>query len=387
MGRRLQNIVVVLLAGLWGLFVYVAHAQGRLPSLDRAESAMAGFRLILRGVRTPPDLVTIVEIDDAAVKQVGSYPLPRLDLARIVDAIAALKPKVIAIDLLLLDKSTENGDDALAHSLRAVPTAIAGAAVFAGSSQSIWVQARGGPLSDLPRAERFLLPLQKFADQAQVGIVNLVTDPTGTPHAIPMLFRTDDGIAMSFPLRVATLATGVQPLIEPERLVLGRLSIPTDADHALPIAFYGPRRTIRTIGADSVLAGVTDPAAIRDRIVVIGATVHGGGDFYPTPFEPQMPGVEVMATAITHLLAGDVVLRDRSVRLVDGLVCVLLPMMLVGLLAWRRSTAGLFAAASLVVIWLCAITLLFSSGIWLSAALPVAATAPPAILFGAAQLP
>jgi adenylate cyclase len=182
------------------------------------------------------------------------------------------------------------------------------------------------------------------------------------------------------------LATGAEPLIEPERLRLGPLSIPTDADHGLPIAFYGPRRTIRTIGADALLSGEADSAAIQDRVVVIGPTLPDGGDFFPTPFEPLMPGVEVMATAITHLLAGDVLLRDRSVRLADGAVCVLLPMLLVGLLLWRRNAAGLAAAAALLLIWITATLLSFSSGIWLGAALPIAATAPPAILFGAIQL-
>jgi adenylate cyclase len=386
MGRGLQNLVAVLLAGLWGLGVYVAHSQGHLRSIDRAESAMAGFRLLLRGARTPPDLVTIVEIDDAVAKQLGGYPLARRDLAGIVEAIARLKPKVIALDFLLVDKGPEDGDAALARSLSAAPTAIAAAAEFRQSSQAVAIPANEGPLSGLPRAERFLLPLKAFADQAQVGIVNMTTDQTGTPRAIPMLFRTADGIAMSLPLRVAAMATGAEPLIEPERLILGRLLIPTDADHGLPITFYGPRRTIRTIGADALLSGETDAAAIEDKIVVIGATLIGGGDVFPTPFEPVMPGVEVMATAITHLMAGDVMLRNRAVRTVDGIVCVLLPMLLVGLLAWRRSAAGLAAAASLVVIWMCTTQLAFSSGISLSAALPIAATAPPAILFGAVQL-
>jgi len=385
MSRTLQNIVAVVLAGLWGLGVYVAHWRGQLHALDRAEAALTGYRLVLRGVRTPPDLVTIVEIDDAAVRQLGGAQLTRRDLARVVDAVARMKPKVIALDYLLVDKGPADGDDALARSLGAAPAVIAGAAVFSRSLQAISVQDEQGPLSRLPRAERFLLPLKVFADQAQVGIVNITTDQTGTPVAIPMLFRSNDGLAMSFPLRIAALATGAEPLIEPERLVLGGLSIPTDADHALPIAFYGPRRTIRTIGADALLSGEADPAAIRDRIVVIGMTVIGVGDIFPTPFE-SLPGAEVMATAITHLMAGDVVLRDGTVRTVDGLVCTLLPMMLVALLAWRRSVAGLLAAASLVVIWIGASTLAFSSGIWLSAALPIAATAPPAILFGAVQL-
>ena len=385
MSRTLQNIVAVVLAGLWGLGVYVAHSRGQLHSLDRAEAALAGYRLILRGVRTPPDLVTIVEIDDAAVRQLGGSQLTRLDLARIVDAVVRMKPKVIALDYLLVDKGPADEDDALARSLGAAPAVIAAAAVFSRSLQAIAVQDVHGPLSGLPKAERFLLPLKAFSDQAQVGIVNFTTDQTGTPVAIPMLFRSDDGLAMSFPLRIAALATGAEPLIEPDRLVLGGLSIPTDAGHALPIAFYGPRRTIRTIGADALLSGEADAAAIQDRIVVIGTTVIGAGDIFPTPFEP-LPGAEVIATAITHLVGGDVVQQDGTVRIVDGLVCTLLPMMLVALLAWRRSVAGLLAAASLVVIWIGANILAFSSGIWLSAALPIAATAPPAILFGAVQL-
>ena len=94
-----------------------------------------------------------------------------------------------------------------------------------------------------------------------------------------------------------------------------------------------------------MLAGEIAPDAIRNRIVVVGSTVTGGGDFFPTPFDPLMPGVEVISTAIAHLMAGDGILRDRSVRIADGIVAVVLPMVLVGLLAWRRSAVGLIAAA------------------------------------------
>jgi adenylate cyclase len=384
--RHLQTLIALVLAGLWGFGVYFAHANGHLRFLDRAESAMTDLRTLVRGVRAPPDLVTIVAIDDTVVKQGGSYPLARADLASIVDTIARLQPKVIAVDLLLVDKGPEDGDEALAKSLAGRPTAIAAAAVFPETSQSVAAEKDDGPLARLPRAEKFLLPLTKFADQAQIGIVNVATDQTGTPRAIPMLFRTSDRIEMSFPLRVAALAIGKEPTIEPSRLVFGERSVPTDADHALPITFYGPRRTIRTISAASVLSGEVAPDAIRNRIVVIGATVTGGGDFFPTPFEPVMPGVEVISTAITHLMAGDGVLRDRSVRIADGIIAVVLPMVLVGLLAWRRSAVGLFAAAAVVSIWAVAIFVAFSSRIWLSAAVPVAAAAPPAILFAAVQL-
>jgi adenylate cyclase len=385
-GRHLQTVIALVLAGLWGVGVYFAHASGHLRFLDRAESAIADLRTLVRGTRMPPDLLTIVAIDDAVVAEKGSYPLARIDLARIVEAVARLKPKVIAVDLLLIDKGADDGDEALAKSLAERPTVIAAAAVFPEASQSVFAENDGGPLALLPRAEKFLLPLKKFADHAQIGVANVTTDQTGTPRAIPMLFRTSDRIEMSFPLRVAALATGKEPAIEPNRLLLDQRSIPTDVDHALPITYYGPRRTIRTISAAAVLAGELDTDAIHDRIVIVGTTVTGGGDFFPTPFEPVMPGVEILATAITQLMAGDSLSRDRSVRIADGIVTVVLPMILVGLLAWRRSLLGLVAAAAVALIWAGAIFLAFSSGIWLSAAVPIAAAAPPALLFTAFQL-
>jgi adenylate cyclase len=385
-GRRLRTIIALALAGTWGFGVYFEHGRGHLRFLDRVESTTLDLRTIVRGVRLPPDLVTIVAIDDVVVKQKGAYPLARIDLARIVDTIARLEPKVIAVDLLLVDKGADDADEALAKALAPRPAVIGAAAVFPEASQSISTENDQGPLARLPRAEGFLLPLKKFADHAQIGIVNVATDQTGTPRSIPMLFRTSDTVEMSFPLRVAALAIGKEPTIEPNRLVLDQRSIPTDVDHALPITFYGPNRTIRTMSAASVLAGDIAPDAIRNRIVVVGATVTGGGDFFSTPFEPLMPGVEVMSTAITHLLAGDGVLRDQSVRIADGVVAVLLPAVLVGLLLWRRSAVGLIAAAAVVLIWTVAIFLAFSSGIWLSAAVPLAAVVPPVVLFGSFQL-
>src|SRR3954470_19376796 len=383
--RHLQTLIALVLAGLWGVAVVFAHGHGHLRFLDRIESTMTDLRTLVRGARVPPDLVTIVAIDDTLVKQGGSYPVARADLAGIVDTIAKLRPKVIAIDLLLVDRGTDDGDDALAKSLAGAPTAIAAAAVFPESSQSLPAE-NDGPLARLPRAERFLLPLKKFSDHAQIGIVNVATDRSGTPQSVPMLFRTSDRVELSFPLRVAALAIGVEPIIEPNRLVFGQRSVATDLDHVLPISFYGQRRTIRTISAVSALSGAIAPDAIRDRIVVIGSTVTGGGDFFPTPFDSLMPGVEVISTAITHLMAGDGILRDPAVRFADGMIAVALPLILVGLVGWRRSVVGLIAAGAVVLIWTASNFFAFSKGIWLAAAVPVAAAAPPAVLFAAVQL-
>lgn len=385
MRGRLKNSIAVILAGVWGAFVWSAYSQGHLAFLDRIEAAVVDVRTILRGVKPPPDLITIVEIDDALVKQAGSFPLPRLELARLVQAIARLRPRAIAIDILLLDEGKDEGDEALARALAAAPSVIAGAAVFPESRQAIELGSED-PIADLPSADKFLLPLRKFSEQAQVGIVNLATDRTGTPRAVPMLFRSKDSVELSFALRVAALATGNNPTIEPRHLTLGTLSSATDSNRAVPLVFYGPRRTIRTLSGIALLAGTADSKAIEDKIVVLGTTVTGGSDFFSTPFEPVMPGVEIIATAIAQLVTGDIVRRDRPVRIADGLATVLLPMLLVGMLAWRRTTAGILATAALGLGWIAAVWLASSSGVWLSTALPIAGLAPPAVVFGGLQL-
>lgn len=386
-GRTLQILIAVILSALWTLALGIGHWRGDLTFLDRAEGALTDLRLIARGERPAPGQLTIIAIDDDTVARQGGYPLPRADLAALVDAIAGFEPRVVAVDLLLLDHGPDKdrGDAALALALGKRPTVIAAAAVFREAAQ-VMEAGQPGPLARLPRAEKFLMPLQAFTVHAAVGIVNLVADRSGTPRGAPMLFRTRDRLELSFPLRVAALATGSEPVIEADSLKLAGRRIPTDIDHVLPIAFYGRHGTVRTISAASVLDGKVAAEAVRDRIVVIGATATGGGDVFPTPFDPVMPGVEIIATAVSQLLTGDGLLRDRSTRAADAVLAVVLTLLLVSLLAWRRSAIGLLSIAAVLLIWAAANFAAFSHGIWLSAALPMAAAGPPAILFGAVQL-
>ena len=161
--RRLHILAALLCTGLWAGAVWLGHSSGHLRFLDRLELALSDARTLARGVKAPPDLVTIVEIDDAVVKLGGTYPLPRAEIAKIVEAIARLEPKVVAIDLLLIDKGPADGDAALAKSFAARPTRLCGAAVF--RTPFSLPRKDDGPLARLPKADRFLLPLPAFADR------------------------------------------------------------------------------------------------------------------------------------------------------------------------------------------------------------------------------
>ncbi|MGO7859757.1 adenylate/guanylate cyclase domain-containing protein, partial [Rhizobium ruizarguesonis] len=59
---------------------------------------------------------------------------------------------------------------------------------------------------------------------------------------------------------------------------------------------------------------------------------------------------------------------------------------LVSLVAWRRSAAGYIIIVLTLIVWSMINLSAFAHGYWLSAALPIAAALPPALIFGAAEL-
>lgn len=374
----LLTLIALVLTAVWGLGLGITHLRGDIPFIDGAEATLTNLRNAVGGSRQPPDIVTIVAIDDETSRAVGRYPLPRATLATIIDAIAALGPKAIALDMLLVDPGDESGDAALEQSLKRTNTVLAAAGIFPESRQRVTDNSKE-PLARVPSALQFLEPQQRFAEAASYGIVNVQTDKTGTPRFVPMLFRSGERIEPSFSLRVVSAATGEHPTVISDHIKIGDRSVHTDTGYLMPLSFYGPRGTIRTISASTALNGQLPEKAIRDHIVVIGATVTGGGDVFPTPFDPVLPGVEVISTSITHLIAGDGLVRDHGVRLVDLYFAVGLPLLLVGLLAWRRNTIGLIMALCVVLAWLAINLSAFKYGIWLSAAVPIAATVPPTL--------
>ena len=285
--------------------------------LDRVEATMTDIRTVLRGQRPAPDLVTIVAIDDELVRNEGGYPLERATIARILDAIARLGPKGSPSTCCSPIAARRPATRHLYASLSRNNAVLAAAAVFSGSTQRL--DAGEHALSDIPKADRFLLPLQRFADVAATGVVNVATDQTGTPRFVPMVFtdgrphRSRRSLCAPQPC-----AAGEDPRIEADGISIGGRFVATDLGHVLPLAFYGPRGTIHTISASAVLNGRALADDIARRIVVIGATVDRRRRRLPSPFDPVLPGVEVMSTAIAHLASGDGLLRDRSVRLADA---------------------------------------------------------------------
>lgn len=383
--RQAIALIAVCLAGLWGGSLAYVHWRGNIPFLDRIEAPLADLRFLLQGPRPAPDSITIVAIDEEIVQEAGAYPLPRATVAQIVDRLASLKPRVIAIDVLFVNPGHPEGDAALVAALGKAPSVIAAAGIFDGSVQTISASADNA-LEEVPSPRNLLLPLKSLSEVAAVGAVNVHTDASGVPRHAPLLLRSGDRLIPSFPLLAASKSFNRDPVIGPEQIILDAQPVGTDRAYSLPLRFYGPRGTIRTVSASDILKNRFEENVVRDKIVVIGTMVAGSGDEFPTPFDPILPGAEVMATAVAHLTTGDGLLRDGRVRRADAAMALVLPVLLVLFLAWHRSTLGFALIALVALLWIGVTALAFSYGIWLSASLPILAAAPPALLFGAARL-
>jgi adenylate cyclase len=367
------------LALLWGGLLAVRHLEGRASVLDRLESLLLDLRFLVAGPRAPPDGVVLVAIDDDAVREAGSFPLPRPTLARLIAVIAQQQPRALGLDILFLEPGSPAGDEALAEAIRAVPTVLAAVALFEREPEL----ASG---SELPRASGRLWPIERFSAIAGVGVVNVSTDQTGTPRHVPLLVRLEGGVVPSFALRLATAAARESPALEANAVTLGGRRIDTDLGLNLPLNFYGPRGSVPTVSAARVLRGNISGDLFTGRTVIVGATAIGSGDAFPNPFDPVVPGLEILGTAVTHLLAGDGLVRSRSVRWLDAAAALALPVLAVLAMAARRTGVGLMLIGLAVAAWLGLGLILFERGIWLNLATPLAAVLPAAGLYGAVRL-
>jgi adenylate cyclase len=368
--RRVRSLglglVTALLAAAWALMVAAPHRTGQSSLIDPVESFLFNVRLSTFGAITPSDRVVVVAIDDATLQSANPLGTGRANLARIIDATAHAGASVISLDILLADAHDPQADETLAKALGSVTSVIAAAGAIATPDSQ----------DQLPTLGDELWPQSVFSAASQIGIANISTDDTGVPRHVPIVFMTTAGLQPSLSAQTAARLLGQQLDLSEGVLRLGERRVPLDFAFQMPLRLAGPGGTIQTVSALSLLAGDAQ-VDLTGKAAIIGVTATGLGDRFPTPYDPALPGVEVMATAVSQLVDGDGLRRDQKTRNLDvvaatGLaICVSLLAMLLPL------TIGVSLAGGLVLLWIILVWVAFSSGVWLSAALPLAAAVPP----------
>lgn len=377
------TLVAIFAALVWSTCLIVPHLRGEATLLDRIEAPLTDLRFLLSGPKAAPEDIVLVAIDDATIRAAGGYPLSRTYLARLLRSLGQAKPRAVAIDILFLDPGDDTIDAELAAALKALPSTIGMAAIFDRSSRE--AAAAFGPFTDLPVASTVQMPIERLRDVSRAGTVNVAKDHGGIPRHIPLLIATEGALVPALALQAVMLASG-KPELFRDRIELGRISVPVDLGAHLAIRFYGPQGTVRTVSAKSVLEGTTPLSRLTDRVIVLGATALGSGDTVSTPFDAVLPGAELLATGIGHLLSGDALVRTTTVRRFDAGITLIVPVLVLLLIASRRLGAGILLSAMLVAVLVVFSCLAFSRDVWLSLSLPLAGIATPLLPYLGARL-
>jgi adenylate cyclase len=350
------------------------------PLLDVLELKTYDLRLRAAQTSATPPEVVIAAIDEKSLSRLGRWPWSRRTLSRLVDRIDTLGARVIAFDVFfgeaegrqLLDKIAQleaehgyrggaspyaalrqalAGDDSLARSIAASGKVVLGMAFLTTDeetahvtaadaerafrsveSQAIGViRARAGAPLDFPMPEPTGLVANLPALQAgarYVGHISTIPDEDGTLRWAPLVMRYHGKFFPSADLQAARAYLGVKELVLDTAsygvsgIALGDRYIPTDEYGRALIHYLGPEKTFRTISVADILDGGVDKDALRDKIVLIGATAKGIGDIRVTPFGPAFPGVEIRATVIRNLLSDGFIRRPGWMFLLDIVLLV-----------------------------------------------------------------
>jgi hypothetical protein len=254
----------------------------------------------------------VVEIDECSIeffraRGEGGWPWSRARHADLLDQLDRAGARAVGYDVLFTDPSQEDpvGDGIL----EAMASGGAGRFVFSSTrlhpdyDAGATLRASRAPgafaLAPTPREDPSVALLLPYgAAMARFSAVaNVTRNEDGVLRDVPLHERVGDWALPSLPLRLAARAGARAPLapaIRPNWRRTARLPRISAAD-----LLAAPRAVCRD--------PATPPPPLKDRVVLVGYTASGLNDAKPTPVDPVMPGVEVMAEATEALIAGSAI--------------------------------------------------------------------------------
>ena len=275
------------LAGIWPRW---ASRRFRIAFYSLLAGVIAGFTSLLlpledvlvmsRAVvrsQSAPQTVVVVGIDDRTLNAIGANDVTREQEAVVLNRLFAAGAKRVFFDRRFRFEKDPQGDRALIEAFAKAP----GTAFLAASATD--TDDPFGTLSDVPAP--------KFRENTGlVGITGLV-HPFGIGASFPVTWDTVVGPVPGIAAKLANR--------EPDSFYLRWL----EPLAGMPSGFYRPDysydyRTIPTVSYIDVLRGEFDPASVRGKDVLIGATSRVFNDHHPLPGAfTDVPGVYFHAIA------------------------------------------------------------------------------------------
>ena len=259
--RPWRPLLWIALAGLFfGLF-----SLGEI-----VEDVLRNGRNSLHWHKASGDIV-LIKIDNSSLRQVGRWPWPRSEHAKLVDQLTAAGAERIFVDLQFHERANPRDDQRFAEALKR-----SGRVVLAARGATD-VVANAAAAKDEP-------PLGMFTEHTQLGSISAAYNYQNA------VWR----LRYSAPYDRATLPTFAAMLANK----------PVSSQSSFLIDYSVDPLSVPTISAGRVISGDFDTNLVRGKDVMIGGTSDVLGDMYFIPGTGKMGGAYVQIAAAETLKSG-----------------------------------------------------------------------------------
>ncbi len=379
--------------------------------LRQVDSKIYDAALALLPSGEPSPVPVIVDIDEPSLRELGQWPWPRYQMARLVTALYADGALAVALDILPaeadrtspvllrdnlrrdlgfevsfehLPQEFMDNDRLFAEALRRTPIVLGAYLDFSGRASAdggdslilprIVEQRPAGalpPREAIMRATCLDLPLPELAKAAPVGFINAAPGVDNVIRVVPLVAETPEGLFPSLSLRTLMLALGTDNLVLRsgpyglESLRVKDVVIPLSPAGGFWVPFRGPRKTYPYYSAAGILKGTVPAGTFTGKIVFVGSSAPGLLDIRATPLDRYFPGVEVHAATV------DAFLSNRSLSVPPWVPAaqtffIFLTAMCCLLFFRRGPFQALILSGLLLTTYLAGSWLLFTNGVVLS---------------------
>ena len=393
--------LIILISGL----LFYSFGDQKPAFLVALDNQIIDTMFRWRGSLPTTDSVVIVDIDEKSLKQEGQWPWPRTVVADLVKQIHHAGARAIGFDIVFAEKDrtspkqyieeletllndqqflsrlealkendTHDHDFILGNIVAEAPVVLG--YVFQLSNDGL-KQEEAVPfpscnikidpdhfnyddLSLLP-AYRAILNVDDIAQAESEGFFNVFPDATGTIRKVPLLMELNGIPYPSLALELLRIGLGVdeitihgsQMVDNPKKGILGvslgYRFVPTDDNGQVTVNYRGPHKTFPYVSAVDVLSG-KQHEHLKNKYVLIGTSAAGLSDLRAIPFANSFPGVEVQASIIDNIIAGDPLTHDIYTEIGITYTLIIVGGLLIsGLLAYTGPLVGGITGLMLIV--------------------------------------
>jgi adenylate cyclase len=317
-----------------------------------------------------PDLpIRVVDIDEKSLSLIGQWPWPRTTVRDLLLRLSSEGAASVAFDVLFAEPDRTSleqiakklpaseaaaitsaragrptNDQLFAEALKDTPSVLS-IALGDGANTSFQPKAGFAFAGDDPR--QFLMGfkgasenLPQFDNAAHgIGAFNWVADRDQIVRRVALVFRLNQTFVPSLAPEALRVAQGATTYVLKasnasgetafgqstglNHIRIGDITVPTDAGGGVYIKFRHFDKKAY-IPAWKVLAGEVPREEIDGRIILVGTSAPGLLDLRATPVDAAVPGIDIHAQLLEHLLSGKFLERpDYALALEEFVVLVL----------------------------------------------------------------